>query len=72
LQFGVGGNFEFIRDQISLPKSGASRDDVLTRRRLIASNFSYFMGVGFSYRFGSIYNSQVNPTFKGLNYSLNF
>ena len=71
-QFGVGGNFEFIRDQISLPKSGASRDDVLTRRRLIASNFSYFMGVGFSYRFGSIYNSQVNPTFKGLNYSLNF
>lgn len=71
-QFGVGGNFEFIRDQISLPKSGASRDDVLTRRRLIATNFSYFMGVGFSYRFGSIYNSQVHPTFKGLNYSLNF
>jgi hypothetical protein len=71
-QFGLGGNFQFIRDQISLPKQGASRDDVLTRRRLIATSYSYFGGVGFSYRFGSIYNSQVNPTFKGLNYSLNF
>ena len=71
-QFAVGGNFSFVHDQLSLPKSGASRDDLLIKRRLIASTYNYFMGVGFSYRFGSIYNSQVNPTFKGLNYSLNF
>ncbi len=72
LQFAVGGNFQFVHDQISLPSEGASRDDVLTRRRLIATTYDYFVGMGFSYRFGSIYNSQVHPTFKGLNYSLNF
>jgi hypothetical protein len=71
-QFAAGGNFQFVHDQISLPKDNASRDDVLTRRRLIASNYDYFVGMGFSYRFGSIYNSQVHPAFKGLNWSLNF
>ena len=71
-QFAIGGNFEFVHDQISLPKQGASRDDVLTQRRIIATTYDYFFGVGMSYRFGSIFNSQVHPTFKGLNYSLNF
>ncbi|MBC7884087.1 MAG: hypothetical protein H7X99_01330, partial [Saprospiraceae bacterium] len=71
-RFGVGGNIQFIHNQISIPKESASRDDVLTQRRIIASTYDYFMGVGFSYTFGSIFNSQVNPTFKGLNYSLNF
>ncbi|MBL7815915.1 MAG: hypothetical protein JNL70_12945 [Saprospiraceae bacterium] len=71
-QFAVGGNFQFVHDQISLPLEGASRDDVLTRRRLIATTYDYWAGVGFSYRFGSIYNSQVHPSFKGLSYSLNF
>ena len=71
-QFAVGGNFQFVHDQLSLPSAGASRDDVLTRRRLIATNYDYWAGVGFSYRFGSIYNSQVHPTHKGLSYSLNF
>jgi hypothetical protein len=72
LQFAIGGNLSFVHDQISLPKQGASRDDVLTRRRIIATTYDYWFGVGCSYRFGSIFNSQVNPTFKGLNYSLNF
>ncbi len=71
-KFGLGGNIQLIHDQISIPKASASRDDVLTQRRIIASTYDYFMGIGFSYSFGSIYNSQVNPTFKGLNYSLNF
>ena len=72
LQFAVGGNFQFVHDQLSLPLGGASRDDVLTRRRLIATTYDYWAGIGFSYRFGSIYNSQVHPTYKGLSYSLNF
>lgn len=71
-RFSIGGNYELIRDQISLPKEGASRDDLLTRRRLIATSYQFFGGVGFSYTFGSIYNSQVNPTFRGLNWGLNF
>ena len=69
-KFSVGGNYELVHDQLSIPKLGASRDDLLTQRILIASSYSYFMGVGFSYTFGSIYNSQVHPTFRGLNFNL--
>ena len=71
-KFSVGGNYILQHDQISLPKFGASRDDVLTQRRLIGSSYSYFAGIGFSYSFGSIYNSQVNPTYRGLSYNLSF
>lgn len=71
-QFGLFGNYSFIRDQINLPKEGATRDDVLTRRRIIASTYDFNFGMGFSYRFGSIFNSAVHQTFKGLNYSVNF
>ena len=71
-RFSVGGSYELIHDQISLPKFNASRDDLLIQRRLIATSYNYFVGIGFSYTFGSIYNSQVNPTFRGLNYSISF
>jgi hypothetical protein len=71
-KFSVGGSFEVIHDQISLPKLDASRDDLLTKRRLIATSYQYFGGIGFSYTFGSIFNSQINPTFRGLNWGLNF
>ncbi len=72
LQFSVGGNISFQYDQISIPKGSASLEDLLTKSRIIGSSYDYWGGIGFSYSFGSIYNSQVNPTFKGLNYSLNF
>ncbi|MBK9686854.1 MAG: hypothetical protein IPO65_03500 [Saprospiraceae bacterium] len=71
-RFSVGGSYDLIHDQISLPKFDASRDDLLIQRRLIATSYNYFVGIGFSYTFGSIYNSQVNPTFRGLNYSISF
>jgi hypothetical protein len=70
-KFSVGGSFDLIHDQISLPKYNASRDDLLTQRRLIATSYNYNLGIGFTYTFGSIYNSQVHPTFRGLSYSLN-
>lgn len=72
LKFAIGGNIQFQRDQISIPKAEADLVDLLTQRRIIASSYDYFVGVGFSYTFGSIFNSQVNPTFRGLNYNLNF
>jgi hypothetical protein len=72
LRFGIGGNFQFIHDQISIPKGDVSIEDLLTERRLIGTTYSYFFGTGISYTFGSIYNSQVNPTFKGLSYNLSF
>jgi hypothetical protein len=72
LQFGVGGNYSFVRDQINIKKAGASSTDILTQRRALLSNYDYFVGVGFSYTFGSIFNNAVFPSFRGLNWGLNF
>lgn len=72
LRFGIGGNYQFIRDQLSLPKTGISRDDLLTKKRIIATSYSYGLNIGLRYQFGSIYNSQIHPSFRDFNYSLNF
>jgi hypothetical protein len=57
------GEYEKIADQISLKKDSASQTDVLLRLRQLQTNYSYYMGFGLSYSFGSIYNSIVNPRF---------
>lgn len=71
-RFGLGGNYDITRNLIQLPKQGASRDQVLTQQRQLNTAYSYFVGVGFSYQFGSKYNNFINPAFKGLNWGLNF
>jgi hypothetical protein len=38
---------------------------VLLRLRQIQSGYSYYVGFGFSYSFGSIFNSIVNPRYGG-------
>jgi hypothetical protein len=63
--FNVYGDYSRIRDQISLVKGDASTEDVLLRLRQLSSGYSYFMGFGVSYSFGSIFNSVVNPRFGG-------
>jgi hypothetical protein len=63
--FNVFGDYSRIRDQISLVKGTASTEDVLLRLRQIQSGYSYFMGFGVSYSFGSIFNSVVNPRYGG-------
>jgi hypothetical protein len=52
-----------IHDQLSLAKAGASLDEVLLRRRQMATNYSYFVSVGVGYTFGSIFTNVVNPRF---------
>jgi hypothetical protein len=63
--FNVFGDYSRIRDQISLQKGDASTEDVLLRLRQLHSGYSYFMGFGVSYSFGSIFNTVVNPRFGG-------
>jgi hypothetical protein len=72
LNFGIYGNYGIIHDQIALRKGNFTRDELLVRNRELQSSYEYGLGVGFSYRFGSIRNSIVNPRFKGLSYSINF
>lgn len=72
LNFGIYGYYGLIHDQIALRKGSASRDELLRQNRELLSSFEYNLGFGFSYRFGSVSNSIVNPRFKGLNYSISF
>lgn len=59
----VYGGYTKIRNQISLPRGSASIDEVLLRRRILETGYSYWGGFGISYSFGSIYNNIVNPRF---------
>ncbi len=63
LSFNIFTSAELIRDQIYLPKEGATPQEVLTRRRQLASGYSVNAHFGVSYRFGSKLNNFVNPRF---------
>jgi hypothetical protein len=63
--FNFFGGYDRIRDQISLRKGGATPEEVLLRRQQLATGHSYNIGFGFSYSFGSIFNTVVNPRFGG-------
>lgn len=71
LNFAIWGNYGLVHDQINLRKGNATRDELLVRTRELKSNYNYNLGIGFSYRFGSILNNFINPAFRGLNYSIN-
>lgn len=63
LSFNIYASAALTRDQLYLPKGGATAQEVLTRRRQIASGYNYFTNVGLNYRFGSKLNNFVNPRF---------
>lgn len=51
------------RDQVFLVKGNATPEEVLARRRQLASGYSYYTSIGINYRFGSKLNNVVNPRF---------
>jgi len=51
---------ENVHDQIYLPKSEASLEDILLNRVQLPSTFELYTGVGVRIQFGSIYNNIVN------------
>jgi hypothetical protein len=55
-----------VHDQMNLPKGEASKDDVLTRKRQLASAYNFATWFGVNYRFGSSVNNFVNPRFEGV------
>jgi hypothetical protein len=56
----VYGDASMIHDQITLPRAGASNEDILLQRRELETGYDYSMQVGLSYSFGSIYSAVVN------------
>lgn len=72
LSFNLFAFGSYQRDQIYLPKGQATVQDVLTRQRQLATNYTYFTYFGISYRFGSKLNNFVNPRFEGGNNGMFF
>jgi len=63
LTFDIDGNYSLTHDQLSLPKGEATLEEILLRRRELASEYDYFFRVGLDYSFGSIFSNVVNPRF---------
>jgi hypothetical protein len=59
------GGYTIVRDQLFLPKAGATQQQILVQQQQLATNYNYFVSVGVSYVFGSIFNNVVNPRFGG-------
>jgi hypothetical protein len=64
LSLGVHASVSFIHDQLYLPKAGVTTEEVLLNLRQLATSYSYYRAIGFSYTFVSIYNNVVNPRFQ--------
>jgi hypothetical protein len=62
------GRYERIHDQLALRKGDASIDEILLRRKELATDFDYSFSVGFRFTFGSVYSNVVNPRFEGNRY----
>ena len=63
LSFEVSGRYSLIRDQLSLPRGGASYEDVLLRQKQLATGYDYYFSVGLNFTFGSTRSNIVNPRF---------
>ncbi len=66
LDFNVDAFYERIRDQLALPKGGASLEEVLLQRRELATDYNLGFDISLSYTFGSIFSNVVNPRFGSL------
>jgi len=64
LSFNIYGYYSFVRNQLSLPKEGATQEEILLHQKELQTNFNYYFNVGLTYTFGSIYNNVVNPRFE--------
>ena len=63
LSLDLNGYYALVRDQLALPASGATPEEILTQQRALATSYEYFASVGLTYSFGSIFNPVVNPRF---------
>jgi hypothetical protein len=61
-----------VHYQLSLPKTGATDEEILLQRKQLETSYRYFAGVSLTYSFGSIFNNIVNPRFEGSSGSFYF
>jgi len=63
LSFDFFSFVSLIHDQLAIQKGGATEQEVLLRRRQLATSYSYQGFVGLRYTFGSKFANVVNPRF---------
>jgi hypothetical protein len=64
LSIDLEGSASRVRDQLSLPRRGATPEEILLQLRELQSGYEVSFSVGVSYSFGSIFNNVVNPRFR--------
>jgi len=66
LSFSMNGAAYFNKGiSPNIPLASFTRDDLLTNSRVLPTNQNFYLNMGISYRFGSIYSNVVNPRFGG-------
>ena len=65
LSLNLSSEVSSVRDQISLPATEATSEEVLVNQRQLATSYLYFLYFGVGYTFGSIFSPIVNPRFGG-------
>jgi hypothetical protein len=63
LSLDLEGRYSAVHDQLSLPLGEATLEEILLRRRELASAYRSSIEIGLSYRFGSVFSNVVNPRF---------
>jgi hypothetical protein len=66
LEVGIEAAYSRIRDQITIPKGDATDQEIFLELRDLATDYRANLQVGLSYRFGSFFNTIVNPRFAPL------
>jgi hypothetical protein len=59
----LDGSVSRIHDQLYLRAGVATDEEILLRRRQLATNYRYRFAIGASYTFGSMFNNIVNTRF---------
>ncbi len=63
LSVNITSSLSMIHDQISLPRQGATEEEILLSQKQIETQYYYYGSIGLKYSFGSIFNNVVNPRF---------
>lgn len=59
----MSGYGSWIHDRISLPKRDLTPEEIILKIRQQATQYDYYMSIGLTYTFGSLYSNIVNPRF---------
>lgn len=66
LEVDIQASYSRVRDQITIPKGDATDQEIFLELRELATDFRANLQVGLSYKFGSFFNTIVNPRFNTI------